>query len=1854
MAGTRFHLELTVPAGTPALFLNGLSPTPTSIPGLLLARGLHYRIDSVEDLGNGGYWAIHATVVPELGPRSTLGPDQAAPPAPEQQPQTAGHRVAPDPRAAAWPEAPQQKPSSAAQSAQQSVPPASASASASGVDDVPSPVEQHTTAWRDHYEVNLISAAGVTDRGGQPGARHSVNEDFFTLTTAEVGGDQWTLAAVADGLSGQGHSDEASQAATEAAAPILHEEAARVAHGGRPDPKGTAERAFQAAERAVQRLISEKYSDSEIPPATTFVVTIATPTQLVTVARGDSPAFWIPNGDGPAVPLIPDDPYLVEMAQSLGMTVHALQHAAFGASLNHYLGRDTESGELEPHVYDLPAGSGTVVLVTDGAVNIYYKDQSSTESPEQRIADTFRQKLAESSGNLIAASRAFVQHAIDAGEHDNVTAVLIGSPSRETGPAKSAHPATERNDEPALTPPNPGQRSNTPSDADTPRQEDAVATGAPTSAPKGYRGNNSDILGQSTWRNSPDARGKTMGSDGFLTFHTPPGDVPGVGRGRPGPTSADSTESPANATSDAASAEPARTQPDADANPSAQSPRGELVVAAVPHEELTALFASYGDTDSGWTGADGTYSRRLPDGRHLWMFSDVFLGGTKNPDGSRRRPPYLVNNAFVVQSDGEMSTVHHGTTDSPRPLMQAGKGEFYWLGGGYVAGNVLSVMFIRFARNGRGVLNATFEDNLLARFDADDLSLIDTTPMPSTTGVAWSAWLDNDGTHTYVYGCEDLGADKYMHVARVLGDDLRGQWEYFDGSGWSTNENDSARVMSGVANEYSVTRWRGRYLLITQDTTTPTSPRIVAYVSDSPAGPFTTPTLVYEAPEAGATGSFGDPNVIIYNAHEHPDLRSGDELIVSYNLNSLDFKGVLDDMSKYRPRFVRITLNSGLGSSTATTDSGTPDPAKPSNHRSTAQLEPPTEEASAVSQLPAFPGRPSDAAVELFERILDAEAAGDPRAQELRAEAELVITDDAERAHAERYVGNARRTAALAAELDITQEQLDELMTEELRQAFRGEIVIRVTYSTFRKILADGRFKTLFEVPAKGRLAQLPLAARALLEQELFGHANDLPAELRPVYGRIRSGRRPWVLDGDLPTIREFGDVDIVVAPSERGRTTACVGSPTFTKVIPSSVDDPRPESFGATPSGHDEFGYFGLEGIGRDYDGDRFHNSAHILTQTHGGVRTPHMAFVVFHRDLPDHGMREDMSYAGIPWSHAVDMDTTESDSTVAAGPARQLNTGLEAPRKDGRVLGPMESPQDSGASPDEPATPEQGNTAPTTNHGASEQVGAESDAGQPHEPTTLIESFKRRYLKTEVSIDDGVDPAKAAAFLQTFDRLLEKYPTARIHEIGFTDIGNTIATYEWMVEDSELHTRSIELSAEKMAEWSPETVEYIATQLFADAMVYAGRWRAEIHAIKALREHFAPDGVVDEAAFDSWLREQFNDNCFTNGVLNIRTALRSSFGYVESGKDPRAGDKVLHKLLVDRAEEFRGRQAPVGRALTDAEKRSLDIRNRKAYELEDEFGVRVVGYKILDISEDLVLRHYEMTRKLLTELPGLLANGPDGNPPVVGFWPAGSRGVTSNLTLDGIQYPAHALHISERMAIDPQLFADIMTHMIADGVLVGDSAQEIETVIGHETGHAVFLRSGLADDMEAEYQFIMRELVKLFVQTSKPAELDEFPAWLERELSARSFGDTDLDSSVERILDLHEFYAEAYNARTMHGKLATDAQKLAYSRVMQAYARVKAGSGNASGSSGTGAGTVSTRYFVEPDSRQTSITTIATLNQRHADTVTPASITSTATDSGDTTAVSDQPTARINTTDLESGSPATDSGAVEVPDYV
>lgn len=337
-----------------------------------------------------------------------------------------------------------------------------------------------------------------------------------------------------------------------------------------------------------------------------------------------------------------------------------------------------------------------------------------------------------------------------------------------------------------------------------------------------------------------------------------------------------------------------------------------LTFDGAPEPELTELFTTYGNTAGRWTGGDSTYSIPLRGGDIAWVFSDTFLGEVAD-DGSRPLDSPFLNNSFVVQDRRDELTTVTGPGDTsligPPTDEPAG---WYWVGDGLQTrrGDV-QLVALRFWYGGGGSFDFGWESNHLATFDGRTLELESLTDLPSESGVQWGSYIAEEGRgkYTYIYGVDDQGLVKYMHVARVKGEDLTGTWEYWTGTGWSLTETDTVAVMDGVANEYSVSEFRDGYLLITQDTHELFSRNIVAYTSCSPTGPFQPAGLVYQMPEVGATGSYGNPNVWAYNAHEHPELRTRDTILVTYNVNSFDSSDLYEDASIYRPRFVEVEVD---------------------------------------------------------------------------------------------------------------------------------------------------------------------------------------------------------------------------------------------------------------------------------------------------------------------------------------------------------------------------------------------------------------------------------------------------------------------------------------------------------------------------------------------------------------------------------------------------------------------------------------------------------------------------------------------------------------------------------------------------------------------------------------------------------------------------------------------------------------------------------------------------------------------------------------------------------------------------------
>lgn len=322
--------------------------------------------------------------------------------------------------------------------------------------------------------------------------------------------------------------------------------------------------------------------------------------------------------------------------------------------------------------------------------------------------------------------------------------------------------------------------------------------------------------------------------------------------------------------------------------------------------EHTERFGTYGDTAGRWTGADSAYSVELPGGRTAWIYSDTFLGEVNETHGRPLDSPFI-HNSIIVDDGDELTTYTGGTASAPESLVTVAGGDesqnWYWFGDATVHGDDLQVSLLEFEKTGTGVFDFAFAGTAVATFDTTTLAL-ESVDEVATTNIHWGSAIyehPSDG-FTYVYGVEDLQAQKFAHLARVAGGDLAGgTWEYLGETGWATDPASSKRLLEGVSNEFSVQRHQGGYALVTGDATEALSASIVMYRSTSLEGPFTNKTELYRTPETGG-------NVFTYNAKAHPQLGNGHTLFITYNVNSFDTNDLYAEVDTYRPRYLEADV----------------------------------------------------------------------------------------------------------------------------------------------------------------------------------------------------------------------------------------------------------------------------------------------------------------------------------------------------------------------------------------------------------------------------------------------------------------------------------------------------------------------------------------------------------------------------------------------------------------------------------------------------------------------------------------------------------------------------------------------------------------------------------------------------------------------------------------------------------------------------------------------------------------------------------------------------------------------------------
>ncbi|GLR18727.1 DUF5005 domain-containing protein [Portibacter lacus] len=316
---------------------------------------------------------------------------------------------------------------------------------------------------------------------------------------------------------------------------------------------------------------------------------------------------------------------------------------------------------------------------------------------------------------------------------------------------------------------------------------------------------------------------------------------------------------------------------------------------AVHNQELNDLFTRYED---GWTGGDATYSIPINENTNLWIFGDTFLGRV-NEDRSRPGGP-LINNTLVIESGDEFTTYYQGTPENPRAfLTPPEEGWWYWPGHGQMHdGNIQLIMFA-LRKEGDGIFGFEYAAIDLATISYPEMEVLSVERKMEFTGANFGACLLQEDGYTYIYGAYKSGFNKFLHVARVEGTDLSGEWEYFSSPGkWIIGEENSAPIFSNVSEQFSIIKREESYYLMNQNYAL--GRELYLYKSNSLTGPFEDRKTIYCTPET-------IDQIFTYNAFVHEQFSTEDTLVISYNNNSRTFVDIFRNADNYRPHFVNVS-----------------------------------------------------------------------------------------------------------------------------------------------------------------------------------------------------------------------------------------------------------------------------------------------------------------------------------------------------------------------------------------------------------------------------------------------------------------------------------------------------------------------------------------------------------------------------------------------------------------------------------------------------------------------------------------------------------------------------------------------------------------------------------------------------------------------------------------------------------------------------------------------------------------------------------------------------------------------------------
>lgn len=345
-----------------------------------------------------------------------------------------------------------------------------------------------------------------------------------------------------------------------------------------------------------------------------------------------------------------------------------------------------------------------------------------------------------------------------------------------------------------------------------------------------------------------------------------------------------------------------------------QRPEEPVVQSARSRHDLNQRFQRI----EGWTGGDGAYSVKLPNGRMLWLFSDTWVGKVEN---SKRVDATIVNNSVGVQTEDKVEySIRRDTTGKPQAMITPPDGRgWHWLFAGSMVKEKLLIFMPQLEKTNE---KSVFGFRTMALWLGVVGNPLDTPTSWNVQSIkiphaeysskrerSFGSALLSDGGFLYIYGTDEdssvLAKRRQLIVARAKLEtaDDPGSWEFYGQGAWHKKVEKAEPVADEMASEASVIQLpqRNQYLLVY--TRNGLSKEIRGRLAANPWGPWSPPATLYVCPEAS-----WDHRIFCYAGKAHAMLNDGNRIIVSYVANSFDFWHVASDARLYWPRFVEVQL----------------------------------------------------------------------------------------------------------------------------------------------------------------------------------------------------------------------------------------------------------------------------------------------------------------------------------------------------------------------------------------------------------------------------------------------------------------------------------------------------------------------------------------------------------------------------------------------------------------------------------------------------------------------------------------------------------------------------------------------------------------------------------------------------------------------------------------------------------------------------------------------------------------------------------------------------------------------------------